>query len=145
MDKSIPGGINIYHPSILPYGGKTRDKPECSTQRLQLTKSVKQEKKFRKHSLRCENNVHTSTKIQKSTFPVFKLISPIVTHTCLSEWGQHWIRKFDAKPLSKPMLGFCQLQSKIKFTEILIKIQNISFTKMHLKFSSAKWQPFCTG
>ena len=31
------------------------------------------------------------------------------------------------------------------FSEILIKIQNLSFTKMHLKGSSAKWQPFCPG
>ena len=31
------------------------------------------------------------------------------------------------------------------FSEILIKIQNYSFTKMHLKISSAKWQPFCPG
>ena len=29
------------------------------------------------------------------------------------------------------------------FSEILIKIQTFSFTKMHLKLSSAKWQPFC--
>ena len=26
-----------------------------------------------------------------------------------------------------------------------IKIQNFSFQKMHLKISSAKWQPFCPG
>ena len=26
-----------------------------------------------------------------------------------------------------------------------IKIQNFSFTKMHLKISSAKWRPFCPG
>ena len=31
------------------------------------------------------------------------------------------------------------------FSEILIKIQNYSFTKLHLKLSSAKWQPFCPG
>ena len=31
------------------------------------------------------------------------------------------------------------------FSEILIKIQNFSFTKMHLKLSSAKWRPFCPG
>ena len=31
------------------------------------------------------------------------------------------------------------------FHEILIKIQNFLFTKMHLKTSSAKWQPFCPG
>ena len=31
------------------------------------------------------------------------------------------------------------------FNKILIKIQNFSFTKMHLKISSAKWRPFCPG
>ena len=28
-------------------------------------------------------------------------------------------------------------------SEILIKIQNFLFTKMHLRISSAKWRPFC--
>ena len=28
-------------------------------------------------------------------------------------------------------------------SEILIKIQNFSFTKVHLKISSVKWRPFC--
>ena len=31
------------------------------------------------------------------------------------------------------------------FSKILIKIQNFSFTKMHLKLSSAKQWPFCPG
>ena len=31
------------------------------------------------------------------------------------------------------------------FTEILMKIQNFSLTKMHLKISSAKWRPYCPG
>ena len=31
------------------------------------------------------------------------------------------------------------------FSEILIGIQTISFKKMHLKMSSAKWRPFCLG
>ena len=31
------------------------------------------------------------------------------------------------------------------FSEILIRIQTFSFTKMHLKMSSAKWRPFCLG
>ena len=30
-----------------------------------------------------------------------------------------------------------------KFSEILIEIRTFSFKKMHLKMSSAKWQPFC--
>ena len=31
------------------------------------------------------------------------------------------------------------------FSEILIGIQMLSFKKMHLKMSSAKWRPFCLG
>ena len=31
------------------------------------------------------------------------------------------------------------------FSEILIEIQTFSYTKMHLKMSSAKWRPFCLG
>ena len=31
------------------------------------------------------------------------------------------------------------------FSEILIGIHTISFTKMHLKISSSKWRPFCLG
>ena len=31
------------------------------------------------------------------------------------------------------------------FSEILIDIHTFSFTKMHLKMSSAKWCPFCLG
>ena len=40
-------------------------------------------------------------------------------------------RLLGAKPLYKPMLGYCQLDFKLN--EIAIKIQNLSFTKMHLK------------
>ena len=46
------------------------------------------------------------------------------------------------KPLSKPVLGYCQLDPK-NFGGILIKIQNFSFTKM--KISSAERRPFCPG
>ena len=31
------------------------------------------------------------------------------------------------------------------FSEILSEIHSFSFKKMHLKMSSAKWQPFCLG
>ena len=30
-------------------------------------------------------------------------------------------------------------------SEIIINVQNVSFTKMFLKISSAKWRPFCLG
>ena len=49
---------------------------------------------------------------------------------------------FGTKPLSKLMLGYCQLDA---LGQISIKIQNFSFMKMHLKLSSAKWRPFCPG
>ena len=52
-------------------------------------------------------------------------------------------RLFGAKPLSKPMLGYWPLGTNM--SEILTKIQNISFKKMHLKSSSVKWWPFCPG
>ena len=31
------------------------------------------------------------------------------------------------------------------FSEILVKIRNLSFTKIYLKLLSAKWRPFCPG
>ena len=53
---------------------------------------------------------------------------------------------FGTKPLSKQMLGYCELDPRgTNFSEILIKIQNFSFTKMHLKISSVKRRPFCPG
>ena len=52
-------------------------------------------------------------------------------------------RLYGTKPLSKPMLGYCPLGTN--FGEILIKIQNFSFTKMHPKILSAEKQPFCPG
>ena len=53
---------------------------------------------------------------------------------------------FSVKPVSQPVLGYYQLDPRgTKFGEILIIIQNFSFMKMHLKISSATWQPFCPG
>ena len=57
-------------------------------------------------------------------------------------------RLFGAKPLSKPMLVYCHvnwmLRNKCQWN-FLIQIQKFSFIKMHLKVSSAKWWPFCSG
>ena len=54
---------------------------------------------------------------------------------------------FGTEPLSKALLGYCQYIGPlgINFSEILIKISKISFTKMHLKWLSAKCQPFYSG
>ena len=55
-------------------------------------------------------------------------------------------RLFGAKPLSKPMLGYFFIGPLgTNFSEISIKIQLFSFTKMHLKILSVKWGPFCPG
>ena len=55
-------------------------------------------------------------------------------------------RLFGAKPLSKAVLGYCKMEHLgSNFCENLIKIWNISFMKMHLKISSAKWRSFCLG
>ena len=56
-------------------------------------------------------------------------------------------RLFSAKPLSKPMLGYCQLDPKeqTNWSETSIKMKKFSFTKMHMKISSTKQRPFCPG
>ena len=40
---------------------------------------------------------------------------------------------------------FPSVPFEINFNEILIKINQISFKKMHFKMSSEKWRPFCLG
>ena len=55
-------------------------------------------------------------------------------------------RLFGAKPLSKPMLGYCQWDPQEQTSiEIRIEVQTFSFTEMYMKISSAKWWPFCPG
>ena len=54
-------------------------------------------------------------------------------------------RLFGAKLLSKPMLFLSIGPLGTNFNGILIKIQNFSLTKLHLKIPSAKWRPFCSG
>ena len=54
----------------------------------------------------------------------------LVPHICVNELGQHW---FGAKPSPESILAYCQLDPMgTHLTEILIKIQNFSLTKMHL-------------
>ena len=73
----------------------------------------------------------------------------LVPHICVSESGHHWFR-WCLITYSAPShyLNQCwvivnwSLMSKLQF---LIKIQNISFTKMHLTMSYVKCQPFCPG
>ena len=53
---------------------------------------------------------------------------------------------FGTKPLSKPIVGYCELyQWEQNLNVILIELNNFSFAKMHMKILSAKWRPFCPG
>ena len=53
---------------------------------------------------------------------------------------------FGTKPLSEPMIGLLSIGSLgTIFNEILTKIQNFSFMKMHLKILSGKRRPFWPG
>ena len=55
-------------------------------------------------------------------------------------------RILGAKPLPTPMLLCLSIGPPgTNFSEILIKIQNFSFTKNNMQISSAKWRPFCPG
>ena len=73
-----------------------------------------------------------------------------MTHICVSELGQHWFRYWlVAWSVPSHYLNQCSLLSigplRTNFSEIQIKILCLSFKKMHLKFPSVKWRPFCRG
>ena len=70
---------------------------------------------------------------------------PLVPHICVREPVQHWFRQcLGAYSLPNVFLNQCWvIVNWTNSREILIKIKNFSFTKMRLKISSAKWQPFC--
>ena len=72
----------------------------------------------------------------------FHLVSD--TYLCWWTWSSMdplmACRLFDVKPLSKPLLPYCQLDHE-KHT---LKIFYSRF-KMYLKLSSVKWHPFCLG
>ena len=71
-------------------------------------------------------------------------------HICVNESGQHgfmyWLVACSAP--SHYLNQCCTILSieplGSNLNEILIKKQNSSLTKMHLKISSAKWRPFCS-
>ena len=74
---------------------------------------------------------------------------PLVPHLCVIESGSigwdNGLSLYDAKPLSKPILGFCQLdpyeQTSVKFwSTIELFIQENSFENI-----VCEWRPFCRG
>ena len=76
---------------------------------------------------------------------------PLVPHICVGELDQHLINISLKFVLIDNNLALVQiiwtnarlLSIRTNFSEMLIKVQCFSFTKMHLKISSAKWQPIC--
>ena len=55
-------------------------------------------------------------------------------------------RLFGTKPLFWTNVGLVSTGPLgTNLSEFVIKIQNFSFMKMHLKISPAKWRPFCPG
>ena len=52
-------------------------------------------------------------------------------------------RLLGAKPLSEPMLPYCQLNPKKHIS--VFEIHKFSFRLMHFKMSSAKWRPFVSA
>ena len=76
---------------------------------------------------------------------------PLVPHICVNELCQHWSKRW-LVACTTPSHWFNQCYRSLSIeplgtilSEILIKIRNFSFMKMHLKISSAKWRPFCPG
>ena len=61
-------------------------------------------------------------------------------HICISHWGrvEHIIQTNAEMILLIGRLG-------TNFSEISIDIHILSFKKIHVKMSSAKWRPFCLG
>ena len=55
-------------------------------------------------------------------------------------------RLIGAKPLSEPMLDYCQLDPCEHISmKSWLKIQQFSLKKIHVKMSTAKWRPSCLG
>ena len=69
-------------------------------------------------------------------------------HLCISELGWHWSLN-GLLPVQRQAITWTNLDllsiGPSGTNKIWIEIQNFSFMKMHLKMSSAKWQPFCPG
>ena len=71
---------------------------------------------------------------------------PSVPHIYASESGQHWFRLWPVSySVPSRYLNQCWVIDNWTLRWNLFKIQNVSFTKMHMKISSAKWRPFCRG
>ena len=71
-----------------------------------------------------------------------------MTHICVSILSHHWFRWWLVAPsVPSHYMNQCLLivnrPLEIYLSEIWIAFQTLFFTKMQLKISSGKWQPFC--
>ena len=98
---------------------------------------------------------HALIESEKVWSQTYQLVSywthlPLVLHICISVIGQHWFRYW-LVAYSVPNHYLNQCWAIVNWTlrntssEILIKMQSFSLTKLHLKIPSAKWQPICPG
>ena len=92
-------------------------------------------------------------KIVSFKMPMYQWIKthlPLVPHICVNESGQHWFRWW-LVAYSAPShylnqcldIVNCTFRNKIQWN--FNRNIKFSFTKMHLKISSAIWWPFCPG
>ena len=76
---------------------------------------------------------------------------PLVPHICVNELGRQWFRWWVfACSAPSHYLNQCWLvvnwqPFRNNCSEIWIKIQNLSYKKMHFEMSSVKWRAFCQG
>ena len=76
-------------------------------------------------------------------FPLCRIYASVNRVSISSDSGVSPIRRQAIISTNAGLLS--NWPSGTNFSEILIKIHNFSPTKMHMKISSAKWRPFCSG
>ena len=90
----------------------------------------------------CDATLHQQAKALL-IFPQCRIYASVKQVSIGSDNGLPPIRHQDIVWTRAGLLSIRPLGTN--FSEILIKVQNFSFTKKHLKILSAKWWPFCPG
>ena len=68
-----------------------------------------------------------------------------IVKTCVSYRCHHWFACSAPSHYLNQCWPIVNFTSRTNLSEILIKIQHISFIRILFKKSSAKWRPFCGG
>ena len=93
-----------------------------------------------KHSYGC--NCHSSSYIINSSPPSAPYICQLIGSALVQIMA---CRLFGAKPLSKPLLGYCQLDPKEQIQWSFNQNTKLFIHENASEISSAKWWPFCPG